>query len=316
MKTLFFSLLILASLHSFSLRAEELWVTNKNQLPSEFSYLLEALQKTDFTPNEKRKLSSQLKELDVEFSLMTREEIFLIIKGEIYKTLLTYYKGSSDTLLEQEQINLLDKNLQEKGPKLNAFALWLMIALKTDAEVLLGHPQFGQLKLGANNKELLRLKKKMTVIAPWIQNFLSMNVDEFHNELRPLLWEIFSRIENSARLFVMVGRFEKGKAKDGALRYFVQKEVSSAEFFPELENWLRREALKNEKEVPATNEWKPKDNKDPNYVAPKALPKPVDDWMGQSEWNSLEKNLLKTPEPSNNSPKVLPKPVDDWILDD
>lgn len=312
MKTLFFSLaLTLLSASSF---AEEMWVTQKNKLPSEFAYLLEALQKTEFTANEKRSLSSTLKELDAEFALMTKEEIFLVIKGEIYKSLLTYYRGSSDLSLEIGQRELLTKAIQEKGPKLNAFALWLMIAIKTDVDMLVGHPNFSKIKLGANNKDLLRLKKKMTVIAPWVQNFLSMEVDEFHNELRPVLWDTFSRIENSARLFVLMGRIDKKKNPDAKLAFFVLKDVGSKDVFPELENWLRREALKKEEaKEDLSKEWKPQD---PTYVAPKVLPKPIDDWLDQSEWNSIEKSLLKEPQTGTNTPKVLPKPVDDWILDD
>lgn len=312
MKTLFFTLFI--ALVTPSVFAEEMWVTQKSKLPSEFTYLLEALQKTEFTANEKRSLSSTIKELDAEFSLMTKEEIFLIVKGEIYKSLLTYYRGSSDQSLEVDQRELLQKALQEKGPKLNAFALWLMIAIKTDVDSLLGHPDFAKIKLGAKNKDLLRLKKKMTVITPWVQNFLSMEIDEFHNELRPVLWDIFGRIENSARLFVLMGRIDKKKTADSKLAFFSLKEVTGSDIFPELDNWLKRQTAKKESaKENAGPEWKPKEE---NYVAPKVLPKPIDDWLDQSDWNSLENSLLKAPETSTNTPKALPKPVDDWILDD
>lgn len=315
MKTLFFSLFLLGL--TVNCQAEDIWVGNKNKIPSEFNYLLESLQKTEFTPAEKRSLSSTLKELDAEFTLMTKEEIFLIIKGEIYKTVLTYHKGSHETPLEEGQLEQLKKALLEKGPKLNAFALWLMIALKSDVEVLLNHPKISPLKVGAKDKEQLRLKKKMSLITPWVQKFLSMEVDEFHNELRPIIWDIFNRIENSARLFVLVGRFEKSKDNEGKLSFFSLKDASTSETFPELDNWLRRQnSEKVDKEENKSDEWQPKDAlKNPNYVPPKVLPKPVDDWVDNTEWNSLEKSLLKESQTGTNTPKVLPKPVDDWLLD-
>lgn len=313
MKTLFFTLITTLIFNTNNVFADEIWIGNKNKIPAEFNYLLESLQKVEFTPAEKNSLSSTLKELDAEFTLMTKEEIYLIVKGEIYKTILTYHKGTSEAPLEEGHMESLQKTLKEKGPKLNAFALWLMIALKSDVEVLLNHPNLGQLKLINKNKDLLRLKKKMNLIAPWVQKFLSMEIDEFHNELRPIMWDIFRRIENDARLFVLLGRFEKSKNNSGSLGFFSLQETSKADFFPELDSWLRRQTVS--KDENKSNDWLPKDiRKDPNYIAPAVLPKPIDDWIDSSEWTGIEKNLLKDTQTGSSTKKVLPRPVDDWIL--
>jgi len=304
-KKFFFFLIILLEVLSLNAYTEEMWVGNTKKLPSEFCYLLESIQKTEFSPAEKQSFTDTLKELDAQFNLMTKEEIFFILKGEIYKALLAHHKNSTEIPLEDTQLSRLNKALLEKGSRLYAFGLWLMIALKSDAEVLLHHPERSQLKLGTKDKELLRLKKKINLISPWIQNFLNMEIDEFHSDLRPLMKTILKRIEITIRLFVLQGRFEKIKlTKENSqptLSFFTLKEISKAESFTELNNWLRRQSL--DKEKPSnSNVWQPKDDgKIPNYLSPKVLPKPADDWSNDSSDTKL--------------PKIMPKPIDDWILD-
>lgn len=172
-------------------------IQGSKELPLELNLLLESLPQTL-----DNSIQNSIFHIDSYARVLNKEDIFLIGKIEIYKTLLktnlTYPKavidGSSTKTLKDAIKNSTDP-----------FITWFLQALLHDCEALLGTPSFKEYLLQKNAGRLEKLEsrkidKKVQLLYRWISK-INPNATDFQEilkaELTPVMYESLQNIEES-----------------------------------------------------------------------------------------------------------------------
>lgn len=115
----------------------------KEDLPVEFSYLVESLQQYPLSDKEREEITKEIKELDKLFSLMSKEEVFFVLKSEIYKELLNKPRLAQQSQYYNKKIlrTLLDL-IEAKIDSYHPFAKWIIIATYADLKQIFDSPYY------------------------------------------------------------------------------------------------------------------------------------------------------------------------------
>ncbi len=258
----------------------------KENLPVEFSYLIESLQQYPLTEKEREELSQEIKKLDKLFSQMSKEEVFFLSKSEIYQELLNKPRLAQQQKFYDKKIlrTLLDF-IETKIESYHPFAKWIMIATYADLKLIFGSPYYNTFivekkALALKNKNAAMIEKKLSLVLPWYEDIIGQSPEEFHENLKPIMMAILSKINRKIGYLLEYSRFDKTDlSTTGELKYF---EVTTSEGKVEKKDPIADLEIPNEKPAEsAKQEWMPRNEPtepNPNYVAPEKLPSPTDDW--------------------------------------
>ena len=258
----------------------------KENLPVEFSYLVESLQLYPLSDKERENITKEIKELDKLFSLMSKEEVFFLLKSEIYKELLNKPKLIQQSKNYNKKIirTLLDL-IDAKIDSYHQFAKWIIIATYSDLKQIFDSPYYNTFivekkGIGLKNPNAALIEKKLNLILPWYEDITGQTPEGFHETLKPVMLSLLTKLNKKIRYLLHYSRFEKlNLVPNDSLKYFAIKvpEEKKAKKDPLLDMDLPAE---KPTEV-AKDQWTPKNeprDPDPNYVAPEKLPFPTDDW--------------------------------------
>ncbi len=290
-KKILILLIFLTSSHSLS---KDLKYQANNNLPLEFIYLIKSYQKYDLTNEEKKSFKYLLYFYDNSFLKLSKAEYFQLIKSQIYKNIINFFpisnkEGSSKDLKEIKE--KLKEKLREEGN--DHFKRWLISALIRD------------INLVAKSKSLNKGGIYYSLFYNWNNLFYDSLPQEVNRTLKNLSKRILSNLKYRLNDFLLISKnisLKESKEKDPKKMFFfkVEKETTlKGEDKPEPKSESGSKILKilapiNEESLilPGTirieDEWTPKDEKenininppkpDPNYVKPKKLPIPINDW--------------------------------------
>lgn len=262
------------------------------ELPLELNLLVQTLQDTNVS---KEDLYRAIKNIDSYARLMTKEDIFLIGKIEIYKSLLKSNEQKSKATIDGEALNLLKTGLKKaKDP----FVKWFLQALLHDCESLLSSASYKEYILQKSNGrleklELKKIDRKIQLLYRWISK-LNPDSADFENslkaELAPALNESLKNIEASFYLMAqnstvghiqLVDRLADMKFFSLALIKQTKKPAKKEKSVDEiLAPIITDESAPSEATLPEPSKenWLNDDNAPANL---KNLPKPSDDadWL-------------------------------------
>ncbi|MFI5389729.1 MAG: hypothetical protein ACHQYQ_00095 [Bacteriovoracales bacterium] len=258
----------------------------KEDLPVEFSYLVESLQQYPLSDKEREEIAKEIKELDKLFSLMSKEEVFFVLKSEIYKELLNKPRLAQQSQYYNKKIlrTLLDL-IEAKIDSYHPFAKWIIIATYADLKQIFDSPYYNTFVvekkgIGLKNPNAALIEKKLNLVLPWFEDITGQSPEVFHENLKPVMLSLLAKLNKKIKYLLQYSRFEKlNLVTEDALKYF---EIKSPEEKAAKKDPLLDMDLPTEKPTEvAKDQWMPKNGPlepDPNYVAPEKLPTPTDDW--------------------------------------
>lgn len=269
-------------------------IQGSKELPLELNLLIQSIQESS-TDNEL--LNNSIMRIDSYARLLSKEDIFLVGKIEIYKTILKTNEVRPKAILDGDSVRILRNSLKKaKDP----FVKWFIQALLHDTDSLMSTSAYKEFLLQRNNgklekPELRRIDKKVQLLSRWISR-LNPESPDFESVLKtdlvPVMDEALKNIEQS--FFLVAGNVTTGKIqmanslKD--LKFFSLKAPKAAKV-----PVAAKEKSVDDILAPITNE-------NPASEAP--LPEPSkEDWLND---DNAPANL-----------KNLPKPADDadWLQD-
>jgi hypothetical protein len=240
---------------------------------------------------------------------MSKEDIFIIGKIEVYKTFLKNYGTAIKQPISGETLDLLRSTLAKTNDN---FAKWFFKALIKDSKDLLASPIYKEyiLQKESNLKiekiEYRKLEKKGELIQHWVSK-LSLDreslSESFKKELLIKMFLTLKNIESSFALFTRESNLVASmplEIKNGSeLKYFTIKEMIPRP---------------NAKEIEEKTGVKPKEKSVDEILAPlvegqtigpaDALPLPSDETWIEDE--NAPPTLQNLPKPSNDA---------DWLQD-
>jgi hypothetical protein len=217
---------------------------------------------------------------------MSKEEVFFLLKTEIYKELLNKPPLTQQFKHYEKKIlrPLLDL-IEVKIDSYHQFAKWIIIATYSDLKQIFDSPYYNTFivekkGIGLKNPNAALIDKKFNLVLPWYEDIISQNPEVFHENLKPIMLSLLTKINNKIRILLQYSRFEKiNIVIDDNLKYF---EIKAPLEKPAQKDPLQDLVMPQEKPTEiAKDQWFPRNEPtepDPNYVAPEKLPTPVDDW--------------------------------------
>lgn len=276
-------------------------IQGSRNLPLELNLILESLQSTNadgsITPISDSNLESLL-HIDSYARVLTKEDIFLIGKIEIYKTLLKSAKNYPKAVIDGNSLVTLKQAIKNST---DPFIIWFLKTLLQDSETLLASRNYKDYLLQKNsgNKleqvEFKKIDKKVKLLYRWVSKINRDSADSedvLKLDLVPVMNDALKNIEESFYLMASNTLFKPLPeliTNTNDFKFFFKTTVKA-----KINTEVKKEKSVDEILAPLTNE-KPK--------VP-ILPSPsTESWLND--------------EFAPNSLKNLPKPTDDadWLRD-
>ena len=263
------------------------YIPIKGKIPSELHHIITTLQTSSLYSAHKEEINSIIPRMDQALSSLDSDDIHLIIKSEIFKTLLQFppsAKRSFESLSPKmiEDIHAVSKKV--KSP----FLSWLSLAVRADLKQLLHSPLFPSFKKAIKSphakwsRPMILMKKKFSLLLPWHDYLTTTSEGQLSEKLYPLLLKCLRQIHfKSARYASLIPSHSPAQDK---LQYF-EKILPATQKNP-LDSLINPVIERNKKAD---------------------LPLPVDGWVPKKKDDYTQ----KLPEPTDD---WLPEPVDDWKL--
>lgn len=265
-------------------------------LPLEFIFLVNSYQNYPLNDKEKNNLKENIVFLEVAFAKLNKTEIHNIVKSQIYKTIINFLALKKAPLKfdVDDAETFLKKRISNS--KYQLFSKWLMSAFYKDLKDIIKN----NLNSKVLNKKMERkFKLPLSLLFTWIELMKSKSFDEFQIFMKMLSHKIFINIKKRIREFILFSKFEKVD---------FQNELSKKNFFIEITKDGEDKTTQEKKQskileilapisedslilpgvLKQKKEWMPKEGEqninidppqpDPDYIPPKQLPKPVNDW--------------------------------------
>lgn len=281
--------------------SENLRIQGSKELPLEFNLLIESIDNAiseKAAPISKESFMDSIMRVDSYARVLSKEDIFIIGKIEIYKTLLKVNRSNPKATVDGNSINVLKAAIKKST---DPFIKWFLQALLQDCDGLIGTTLFKEYILQKNNGKLERLElkkidKKVQLIYRWVSQ-ISPDAEDFQNlirsELLPLMIDSLENIKQSFYLMAANANFEPVPnllTSTAELKFFSRKP-------------LKKQAVKAEKREKSVEDILSPITDEGKSMQP-ALPEPSkEDWLRDDNSPSSLKNL---PKPKDNA---------DWLED-
>jgi len=267
-------------------------IQGSKELPLELNILIESLQNSVSL----EKIIPYVMNIDSYAKTLSKEDIFLIGKVEVYKTFLKSNEFSTKAVVDGSSIKILVSAIKKTR---DPFVSWFLQALLRDSEALMRNPNYKEYVLQKRNGPLeliehKKIDKKVQLLYRWISKINTDTPDFqelFKIELLPTMMDALINIEQSFFLMSAITLFEPMPtlAKSPAeLKFFSLKEVAPPKkkeitaaktvediLAPMTENPMQKGSILP---APSKEDWLQEDNAPLNL---KNIPKPTDDadWL-------------------------------------
>ncbi len=267
-------------------------IVGTKELPLELNLLLENYQAQ--SPDNYAKILPTILNIDMYARSLSKEDIFLIGKIEIYKTLLKNYDAAIKQPIDGATVITLRNALAKTSDN---FTKWFIQALIKDSQDLIGSPVYKEflLQKNANVKiekvEYRRLEKKGELLQYWISK-INPDASDFPETLKadlaPKMLEAIKNIQSSFYFMAQEATLTpiaSALKNESELKFFTVKDVipMAAPKTPEAKSVEDILAPITDKEtlplpMPSQENWLDDENAPP---ALQNLPKPSNDadWL-------------------------------------
>lgn len=288
---------------------------NETSLPLEFVLLAESINELKLSQEEKDKIADKIKGVNSNLKFLKKEQIFFILKSELYKSILEKEFHSDFKIMKFTNMDIsnIEKAYQVNKKDYSPFARWLVESVISDFSELKNYPGFNNVKLDVPEKDatLNLVRKKLSLLSPWLGAISALKASEFNLRLKKMIVEILSDVELSTGVYKS---------------YLTNKEMDSTDFITI--NTITNKKLplkqKEEDEEPV----KPK-SEDEFSVAEEAqlegekaqkltesIPGPKEEEVSKEEGDeSKTSKTWKPTEEKSKDGKPLPPPAPTWTPD-
>lgn len=267
------------------------------ELPLEINLIVESIQKYD--PVNYAKILPVIKDIDLYARSISKEDIFMIGKVEVYKTLLKNYGEVNKTPIDGISLIKLRSAIAKSNDN---FVTWFLNALLKDSMDLVANPSYKEFLLQRNNNikvekiEYRKLEKKAELLQFWISK-VSPDAQDFPadltNALAPKMIDALINIKNGFYLM----------AHESSMTPTSIKEIKESD--------LKFFAIRDAAVAPSKAPSEPQQQKSVEDILapvlgtqPSDLPKPTqENWLDDENTPASLQNL---PKPSNDA---------DWLQD-
>ncbi|PIK14592.1 hypothetical protein [Halobacteriovorax sp. JY17] len=284
--------------------------------PAEYQILIDSINHYELSKSDKDEVLTDVILSDTFFSRIPKNELYILIKMETYKSVLSFFKTSDykTARVNQSEINELMKIERKYKEDLSPFAHWILKAVIRDLNIIIKYKYYQTyLTQKSQNKslknlELLKLDKKITLLTPWIKTFTKSSPEEINLLTRPLHFDLLRKLAFLSKTIYQTSSFEKSPklASLDKLKLFkYSRELTTQE-----------STLKKIDDVIGNIELFP--SKEDNNTEITDLPKPSNDWIPKDDLAPLKvkkSELFPKPDPNYQRPDSLPEPVNDWLLE-
>ena len=263
-------------------------ISGSKELPLEINLLIEGLQAHNAENFDK--VLPIIMNIDLYARSLSKEDIFLIGKIEVYKTFLKNYASPIKTPIDGVSITTLRTAINKTNDN---FTKWFLQALLKDSLDLTNNPVYKEFLLQKNSTvkvekiEYRKLEKKAELIQYWVSKINTENNDALNVALMPKMIESLKNIQNSFYLM----------AKEASLTPIgaVLKNESELKFFSV------NEMTQTKTRPPVAREQKSVEDILAPIIdaSPTDLPQPTqENWL---EDENAPASLQNLPKPSNDA---------------
>jgi hypothetical protein len=302
---------------SFNLWASQaLLKINESSLPLEFVLLAESLNELKLTQEEKDKISDKIKSVNSNLKFLKKEQIFFILKSELYKSILEREFHNDFRIMKFTNLDIsnIEKAYLANKKEYSPFARWLVESVISDFGELKNYPGFNSVKLDVPEKDvtLNLVRKKLSLLSPWLGAISALKASEFNFRLKKMFFEILSDVEISTGVYK---------------NYLTNKELDSTDFITVNTITNKKLPLKvknNEDETPPQKESEDElslsevgqieGKKAQELTESIAEPKLEENSQNDAKEDSSSKNWKPTEEKTKDG-KSLPPPAPTWTPD-
>lgn len=292
-----FLLCLMIAGNAHAQKATQEMISGSKEMPLEINLLIDNLQSNN--PDILKTILPDLLKIDRYARSMNKEDIFLVGKIEVYKTLLKNYDAAIKQPIDGTSLTTLKTALAKTNDN---FTKWFLQALLKDSEDLMSNKLYKEFLLQKNNGikvdkvEYRKLEKKGELLQYWISK-INPNSQDFpdtlKNDLTPKMLETLKNISRSFELMAKESSLSPlaPELKDESeLKFFTVKNiaVTPVKASPTADNSKSVEEIL----APVTDS------------SPQDLPMPSqEDWLEDENTPPALQNL---PKPSNDA---------DWLED-
>ena len=215
-----FNLFFILTFSAFSLSFDKDFKTVNDRVPLEFNHLFESLKGNISSAQEKMKIIDLCKDLNENLGLLGKEHIFLLMKSEVIKHTLEYkHKKFNTHPINKNLIAHLEKDFQNKQPKLSSFSQWIWESILAElkhreAMNLISEKNFNATHFSGSSKpQALRFERYLIFLVPWIDKMLSLNPEEFNKLTKKVSWIILQSLNQRSLLFKQLSSASSGETK-------------------------------------------------------------------------------------------------------
>lgn len=274
---------------SFAMAEEIKEIKPTNDLPAEISLIYQSYQLPNSNQNLFQKLLKYSFEIENYSPLMNKEDLYFIIKSEIYKTILR--NGNSvKSIINPDDLNLIYENIKKCD---DPFLKWIQLSLASDARNVFNGKNYREYVLQNANGRLdtVIAKKTFKKLQILSRLFSQFNVDSssgIKKEMQNLIDKILNNIIQSLYIMSSETRFEKipnliddpSKLKYFRLEQNKQLPISklSKQSEKSVEDILDGDNFPSKMPIPIEDDWSDDKN---SPIDLKKLPKPTNDadWL-------------------------------------
>lgn len=225
-------LLMLASIGLPNAYAQKT-ISGSKELPLEMNLLVESLQNSSAENFDK--IQPLIMNIDLYARSLSKEDIFLLGKIEVYKTLLKNYATPIKAPVDGLTVSTLRSAIAKTDDN---FTKWFLQALLKDSIDLTGSPVYKEFLLQKNSNakiekvEYRKMEKKAELIQFWVSKLSSSTndiPDTFKNELNSKMMDALKNIQNSFYLMAKeatIGTIASPLKNDNELKFFSIKEAA------------------------------------------------------------------------------------------
>jgi hypothetical protein len=268
-------------------------ILGSKDLPLEMNLLLKSLQSAPESGGLTQEMVKVLINIDSLARLLSKEDIFLLSKIEIYKTMLKTDSNNPKATINSDTLKIFKMFVSNAD---DPFVRWFFGAMAQDIQTLLSSTSYKEYLLQKNNGKIERLEyqkidKKIQLLYRWA--ILIDSDEKFQKEITSAMAESLKNIEESFYLMILNTNFQKIPQPSDS--------ISNLKFFTL--QVIDKSPLEHKNEVKSVEDILSPILEE-NNISPDQLPKPSsENWL-------IDENVP-------NSLKNLPKPADDanWLQD-
>jgi len=250
-------------------------------LPLEFVYLIKSYQNYSLNKDEDETFKKYIDFFEIAFSEITKPDLYNIIKSQTYKTIINFLtlENAPKNINPDKVDSIFLKKV--KNANLQPFSEWLFSAFYKDFKNIV------------EDKSLANKRLPLNLFFTWFEVLENKNPNEIQSLMKKLSKRILINIKKRLKDFILFSDFKViDFSKKIDKRVFFNMESEKIEkktkkskvleiLAPVSEDSLILPGVLKQKE-----EWLPKEENinitppkpDPNYIPPKNLPSPVNDW--------------------------------------